>query len=109
MAYGNDNIASYDQHQYLTYDGTSDSTTLDGKAKAITLYATTACWVKVGRGAQTAVKDSAEKTKGGTFYVPATTFISGIRVSGSDEAPVYVAAVQDASGGNLHIYEHFDF
>ena len=109
MSYGNPNIASYDRHQYLTYDGTSDTTALSGQCKAITIYAGTACWVKVGRGTQTAVKTGSEKTASTSFYVPATTMISGIRVSGTDEAPWYIAAVQDASGGNLQIWEHFDF
>lgn len=108
MAYGNDNVVSYDRCQYLTVDGTSDSVTLSGNAKAITVRATVAVWVKVGRGTQTAVKPSGEKTAGETFYLPANTD-RVLRVSGNDESPCIVAAIQDTTGGALYVTEHYDF
>lgn len=106
--YGNQNIPSCDRCQYLTVDGTSDSVTLSGKAKAVTIRSTVAVWVKIGRGAQTAAAPGAEKTAITSFYLPANVDRS-LAVSGSDQTPVVVAAIQDASGGTLYVLEHFDF
>ena len=110
MAWGNYNVAGYDRHFYITFADASDSLALDGKCKALTLYATAACWVKIGRGAQTAAAPTGEKVKNaGYLYIPASMMLSGIRVSGNDEYPWHIAVIQDSAGGTLHVFEHWDF
>lgn len=110
MSYGNPNIASYNRAQYLTVDGSSDSVTLDPRCRAFSVYATSACWVKFGRGSQTAAAPGAEKTAvTGSFFVPASTLISAVAIEGTTNDVPTVAAIQDSAGGTLHVYEHWYF
>lgn len=102
--YGNENLALITSCQYITFDGTSDSSTLQSNVQALTLFATEPCWVKIGKGAQTAAAPGAEKTVSDSFYVPADAFLDVAVPSSTDENPCVIAAIQDSAGGNLYIY-----
>jgi hypothetical protein len=92
--------------QFLTVDGTSDTVTLAPGTQAVYLYAIAACWVTSGFGTVTAVKPGAEKTSSKAFYVPAATLIGPVKVPvGTDASLTKVAAIQDSTGGALHITE----
>jgi len=89
--------------QYLTVDGTSDTVTLPVGTKAVKLYAIADCWITFG-AAPVAVKPGLEKTESKAFFLPAATLTNPIPVPyGTDAAPTKVAAIQDASGGALHV------
>lgn len=110
MAYGNPNVAGYDRVQYLTVDDSSDSVTLSPKCRAFSVFATSAMWVKHGRGAQTAAAPGAEKTAvDNLLFVPSGVYISAVKIGGDDTNAPVVAAIQSTAGGTLYVYEHFEF
>lgn len=102
----NPNLLYIRRHQFLTMDGTSDTVTLSADTKIVTLYATAAAWVAFGADPTAAAVNEKTVGAGGSFYVPATTFMDvALPVSGTPAAPVKIAAIQGGSGGNLHVYE----
>ena len=104
-AYGNPNLMHIRWTQYITFDGTSDqSAKLDPDTQAITMFATQDCWVLVGTN-PTAAPPGAENTRVASVFVPAAAFIDMAVPAGTDTTRQMVAAIQDATGGNLYIYE----
>ena len=105
--YGNQNLLFIRRHHFVTMDGTSDQTVvLDSKTKYVTLYATAAAWVAFGANPTAAAVNEKVAGAPGAFFLPATTMMDiALPVTGTDETPIKVAAIQGGSGGNLHVYE----
>lgn len=103
--YGLGTIAYAAKSQYLTVDGTSDNVTLPGKTRAVTLLATSACWINIGEpgATPTAAAPGAEKTVISGFYLPADLPTDVVVPEGTDEKPVKIAAIQATAGGTLYV------
>lgn len=111
-AHGNDNLFYATATQYLTVDGTSDNVTVGVGTKAVSLFATAACWVKIGTPGETpvAAAPGAEKTRSQrTIYLPAETSKDIPIPVGAADAPVKIAAIQATATGTLYIEERNDF
>jgi hypothetical protein len=106
-SYGNDNLMFISRTSFITHDGTSDAgLTLDKETKAISIYATTDCWVEVGE-APVAVP-ATEKVWSDSVFVPAGWGPDIPVPAGSDSKPMKVAVIQASASGNCYIYQRRD-
>lgn len=111
-AYNNPNLYHAAATQYLTVDGTSDTVTLGVGTRAVSLFATSACWVRIGIKGETptAAAPGAEKTRvDRLIYLPAESVIDYPVPVGDEAGKVKIAAIQATAGGTLYITERNDF
>ena len=107
-AYGNPNLYFVRGCQYITYAGTSENITIPGGTIAVTLRASSDCWVKIGRPGETpvAAAPGAEKTRAADTFVLRTDERLDVPVPlGTDEKPVKIAVIQDSAGGTLDVFD----
>jgi hypothetical protein len=103
--YGNYNLLYVRDNQYIDYAAASEqSVGLDWNTEAVSLYSDQDCWVAIGTN-PTAAAPGAEKTKAGSFFLPATLQKDVAVPKGTDAAPILVAVIQDSAAGVLHIQE----
>lgn len=104
---GNSNLLFIRRNHFVTFDGTSKQTiAVDAKCRAVSLYATAACWVAFGTDPTAAAVNQQTAAAANTFFVPATTWLDiALPVDGTVAAPIKIAAIQSSGGGNLYVYE----
>jgi hypothetical protein len=104
--YGNDQLYRPDFSAYIDYAGASENVTLPVGTIAVTLYATTKCWIAIGDPGETpvAAAPGAEKTfVKSIFPLNADVFIDVPVPPSTDGALVKIAVIQSSSGGTLDI------
>ena len=104
--YNNDNLYMVGSSAFFDYATASESIELAVGTIAVTLAATTKCWIKVGDPGEspTAAKPSAEKTwVQRTVPLNAGSEIDIAVPESTDAAPVKIAVSADAAAGVLDI------
>jgi hypothetical protein len=103
---GNQNLLNAAASAFISYAGSSESVTLPPGTKAVSLTATTKCWVKIGQPGETA---TAAAPSGEKVFVQRCIPINAdhnidVPVPPStDVALVQVAVIQDSSAGVLDV------
>lgn len=104
--YGNDNLWKAESSAFIDYAGASEVVTLPVGTTAVTLVATTKCWVYIGDAGETAVAaaPSAEKV----WKRKAVPVNIGYQVDlpvdvSTDGALVQIAVIQDSAAGVLDV------
>lgn len=106
-SYGNDNLMFIRKSSFITSDGTSDpGLTLDPDTKALSIYASAACWIQVA--AVPVAVPATEKVWSDSIFVPAGWGPDIPVPAGSDKVPMKVAVIQDSAAGNIYIYQRKD-
>jgi hypothetical protein len=105
-SYGNDNIYTPFASAYIDYAGTSEAVTLPVGTVAVSLYASTRCWVKIGQAGETA---TAAAPSGEKVWIQ---WGFPLEIDGRLDVPVDVntdgklvqlAVIQDSAAGMLSI------
>lgn len=105
-SYNNQNLMRAHAAAYFSYAGTSENITLPIGTKAVTLRATTACIVKIGKAGETATAVAASGEK---VWVDDSVFMEAGDVLDfavdphTENQPVQIAVIQETSAGVLKV------
>lgn len=104
--YNNPNLMLAGSSAYFSYAGTSEVITLPIGTKAVTIRATTACIVKIGKAGESATAAAASGEK---VWVDDSVFMEANDTQDfaipahSERYPVQIAVIQETSAGVLKV------
>lgn len=105
-SYANQNLMRARASAYFSYAGSSEVITLPIGTKAVTLRATTACIVKIGKAGESATAAAASGEK---VWVDDSVFMEANDTQDftidphSEQYPVQIAVIQETSAGVLKV------
>jgi hypothetical protein len=105
-SHGNENLYTPFAAAYITYAGTSEVVTLPVGTVAVSLYASSRCWVMIGHAGETAIAAAPSGEKVWTQRTFPMEIDGRLPVPvdvSTDGSLVQLAVIQDSAGGTLSI------